>query len=424
MIKTIKYSYNKKSPPYKRFLEGILGVVIVLSVFLGVHTKQAFAYNNYIDDVRFYKADSGSYAGYDLNGYAVVSFHVKTTFTVYTYSDYYSTCYNTTPFYTSNFNNGGLLYLGNACYDNGYTFEAGKVYIIPLTRFYTYIENLHLYGYLYDFLNGSYNWVDGTSLNASDYISNLFGFDIGQVYFEEEPNLFITFPHDNDEIAGAFTIQGSYTVPANGYYDVLEALFSYQSQAGTIGSVRFYQNLSTSSGEVNIPIDGLPANYYALGFLFLNFHDCFEVGDCGGSYMVPFNIHLNIVKDIPPALPSGETPPVAPIYNPLDPTQWYNAHSSDTPSDLYITLTNTFSPLITNLGSNLVAFAGQFTGSQAQEISDNVSNAIITIKSYANNLNSFFNGLPVVQLLTGYILVFLAITIFRLAKGIINLFKI
>jgi len=433
MIKTIKYSYNKISSPYKRFLEGVLGVVIVLGVVLGLSTNKALASNNYIDAIQYYR---------DSNGVPILQFHVKTTFTLSTGSFVYPGIYGQNigfvalpvPQLRDSHHNAFFMipddYTDYHISPNTtFTFQAGSIYKLIASFDGAIWVNSSGNACIKEgacYYNGQ-PWIYTLNPSSGDYlqlyIDGLFN-DPDYYYFTEYPSLNITYPHDNDTIAGAFTIQGSYTVPSNGYYDTLEALLSYQAQSGAIGGVRFYQKLSTSSGEVNIPIDGIPANYYVLGFIFLNYHDCFEIGDCGGGYSPELLIHLNIVKDIPPALPSGETPPVAPIYNPLDPIQWYQSHSSDTPSDLYLTLTNTFSPLITNLGSNLVAFAGQFTGSQAQAISDNVSNAIITIKSYANNLNSFFNGLPVIQLLTGYILVFLAITIFRLAKGIIGLFKI
>lgn len=433
MIKTIKYSYNKKSPPYKRFLEGILGVVIVLGVVLGGFTNKALASNNYVDNITLFKGSDGK---------LWISFRVKTSFNLAgLYSDG-TYCYPvaTNPygglssmFYLSH--NGVLssvIFDFSGLVDYTCAVPSSNIFIAGLTYSLHVINTSAL-----KLSDPSSQYIDASDYTDADYLYN-FGSHFGspysvfnpnfndpdKYYFVQNPSITISYPPNHSEISGAFTIQGSYTIPSNGYYDTLQAVLSYQDQNNTIHFKYFYQNLSTRSGAVNIPITDTPASFYIIFFRFLNSYDYFIKGTSEGSFSPDVYLNITILKDIPPSLPSGETPPVAPIYNPLDPIQWYNAHSSDTPSDLYTTLTNTFSPLITNLGSNLVAFAGQFTGSQAQAISDNVSNAIITIKSYANNLNSFFNGLPVIQLLTGYILVFLAITIFRLAKGIIGLFKI
>jgi hypothetical protein len=412
MIKTINYSDHKISPRLTRFYSVFFSVILVLGLFNGFLVKNALASNNYLNNVLFYIGSDGQ---------ARVSFNVQTSFSFTTNYYYYETFAGVGGDDWLNkygFSVIGVVFIpeDRILQDNTlYSFSAGSHYVCKLS---------YMFGGIFYPLYKSGNLSSGgvhVSLDSNSYIqfnSVYLNLSNDKYYFTEFPSLTITYPHDQDQIAGAFNIQGSYTIPASSTYDTLIANFGYETSEGLINTYRFSQALATSSGSVNIRVSGLSAGEYHLYFYFS--HD----SDIVSAYNPSFFAVLYIVNDIPPELPTGETPPQVPIFNSLDPITYYNQHSSDTPSDLYLNLTSTFSPLITNLGTNLVQFANQFTGSQASAIASSTANSIITIKSYANNLNSFFNGLPVIQLLTGYILVFLAITIFRIAKGIIGLFKI
>ena len=409
--KTTKTSDFKKKPRCRAFYGVIFSVILFLGLFNGFLTKNAFASNNYVDDVKFYGATSGPFSGY-----AVVSFHVKTTFTIYTYDIGCQTNMCKEGLVSSNA--GGSLALGNQCYPNGFVFTAGNNYVFPLVNHYYSGSCGSHWGYRYDV---NWDWVPASTLNSSHYIENLFGYDIGRVYFKQFPILTITYPHDNDEIAGAFYVQGSYTIPASStYYALLAGFFpvgTYDPHNFNRNVGAFNADIAPPSGNFSIPNWQLPAGYYDIHFRFIGIGEQYDAPE----YIS--NIHL--LNDIPPSLPTGETPPTIPVYPETSPEAYHASYCSygTSTTPLFNTLTGAIGGLITNIGQSLADFADRFNLTDAQNTGQQLANSVLLMRSYVATLNSFFGDLPVSQILILYLIVFVLVILFRLIKSLINLIK-
>jgi len=414
------YTSNTKRWSCRSILGVIFGVIIFYGLLSGLSPKKALADNYYIDQIQFYTDPNNG-------NRATLRFHVKTSFNVSTYVrwSYIQVC--EPPLITLNGNSNYSLDLwyikknGVRVFPSipsdmdtcaNLTFEAGYTYEVPLA--YAKQMNYDIFGYYNGYYQQYYSdFVYG--LTASDYITNIFqntdAMDTGTYYLTQLPSLSITYPHDNNEITGAFYVDGTYSVPSISDYSRL--LFWFITP-DNITYPNAYINLSTTTGSFHVLISNLPANDYYLNFVFTG----------NSTYYPPNKILLHIVKDIPEILSTGETTPSSPSFGYISPDDYYTQNSNySTSTGLFNTLTNSIGALIQSVGNSLSAFAGKFSLSDAQQTATMVASSISTIRTYSNNLNSFFGSLPVSQILFLYLIIFVAVVVFRLIKNLVNLIK-
>ena len=435
--KPILYSTQKKDRACRRFYGVVFSLILVFGLFNGFFVKNVLADNNYIDNILFIPRTDDN-AG-------VLQFHVKTTFSLGSSSGYfdenryYQFCAlypdlsagRVYSFYKLNGNLTSLALLetlqnGSVMFPDGYfpsggycgsiTFYAGDTYQIPLSP--DYWDSGTGYGRMWGYWVGCYASQHGhyTTLTNNDYLNTIFGntpaIDTGTYHFHELPKLTITFPHANDEIAGAFYIDGTYTIPSISDYPKLIIWFTTPDN---ITYPNAYKELTTITGTLHEKITNLPAGYYAIRFIFSG----------NLTYETLLQISIHIVNDIPPELPTGETPPIIPAFGYTSPQTYYDLHSNySTSTALFNDLTASVGALLSNVGNSLSTFAGKFTLTDAQNTGTIFGNSISIIRSYTSNLNSFFDNFPVSQILIFYIVIFMAIIVFRLVKNLVNLIKI
>ena len=416
--------------------------ILILCLILGVLMPNVFpvrADNNYFDVLKFYlKKELYKEHYYPL----MLDFYVKTTFTELCQRDS-NGCWCVFNGQTG----GGSKVLGSAylhdtinnfagcanCYyrmwipygsgypatcpaelggSHTYTFSAGNTYSVYISGLY-YIP--------FNFEAKYFYFVKDDQVNQPTGIKMPNGFNDTEIYpYTEEPSLIITYPHDNDEIAGAFNIEGSYTIPASSTYDTLTANFAVELDNGELLVYRYSQSLATTTGAVDIRVAGILQDTYQLYFYFK------DSSNPSVDYSVPdYHYTIKIANFIPPELPTGEMPPNIPVFDYVSCSDYYLANSDyATASAMFVNLCNAVSPLIDNLGNNLVSFADNFSSGEATANASTTANAIVLARGYVSNLNSFFNNLPVAQALGVYIIMFLAVALFRLARSIISLFKL
>jgi hypothetical protein len=385
--KPIKVSGSKKRPRPTRFYALVFSVILVFGLFNGFLVKNAFAYeDNYINDTAYYRDAT--------TGDLIFRFHVKTSFQIEdgTYCHSFDYC----GIYGWWLYNGAIVLNSNPPITSiDYIFQAGTTYYFDLGQICNPRQG--------DAINTDYYGMFAKIIPAYSYID--------LAYFTETPTMTITFPHNNDELTGAFNIQGSYTMPANAFNKL------YVGFEPTLSG--FYQDITGTSGNVLIPVNSLPAGDYTLKFYF------YLTGEFFNAYEVPLSIDIKIVNDIPPALPTGETPPEVPIYPPTAPDTYhadYCAYGTST-TPLFNTLTGAVSGMITSIGDNLATFAGRFSNTDAKDTGEQLASSVLIMRSYVAGLNSFFGELPVGEILILYLIVFVLVILFRVIKGLINLIK-
>jgi len=423
------YTSQQKNGSYRSILGVILGVIIFSGLFSVLFSKKALASNDYIDNIHF---------SINSFGYVVMTFHTKTTFTVQ-YDDlgelwgYKKVCrvhpgvfLLQSQYPPDYYMRGWDWFLPDTmspltfnCQDT--TYQAGQTYeVILFDAYLFYDENFHI-------IPTSF-FIPILGVPNSNTIFTNFGFqseygglippwtDTEIYYFSQTPSISISYPHDNDEIAGAFNIQGTFSIPTGKSADYITISFDPVG-AGYSLLTHFSQYISgQSQGTFSIPVSGIPLGYYDITISFVG-------GDYDGYIGATIhNVHL--VNDIPPVLPSGETTPSSPIFGYISPDIYYSQHSNySTSTGLFNNLTNSVGALIENVGNSLSAFAGKFSLSDAQQTATMVASSISTIRTYSNNLNSFFGSLPVSQILFLYLILFVAVIVFRLIKNLVNLIK-
>jgi hypothetical protein len=395
-------------------------VIIFSGVFSVLFTKKALADNYYIDKIIFFNDNLN-------NGRATLQFHVKTSFNVSTgvHWQYVQVCEPTLITLDDNSNYSlDLWYIKK----NGVrvfpvipsdmdtcaslTLEAGYTYEVPLA--YAKQPNYNFYGYY----NGYYQYYYSDfvyGLTTSDYITNIFqntnAVDNGIYYLTQFPSLSISYPHANDEITGAFYVDGSYSVPSLTDYSRLLVWFTTPDN-NTYPNA--YYDLPATTGNFHILISNLPAGYYYLNFVFTG----------NKTYFYPNKIYIHIVNDIPEILSTGETTPSTPAFGYTAPDIYYVSHSNySTSTALFNELSNSIGALIQSIGNSLSSFAGKFTLTDAQKTATMLAGSVSTIRTYGNNLNSFFGSLPVSEILFLYLIIFIAVIVFRLIKNLVNLIK-
>jgi len=264
--------------------------------------------------------------------------------------------------------------------------------------------------------------IKGSNMDATDTIKNaMLLWNVGVydnsilAYFSETPTLNITFPFENAEISQAFNITGSYTIPENSGITRLIAFF----YAGSLPYpwYSYDQRLDYLSGDVDIRVSGIQADEnYTIEF-------CFVGTGIEAICLDDQNIHISILSAIAPELPeTHETPPE--FFDTIDFDKFYLDFSAyDTPTAMATTLKNAIQPLFTTIGSNLVFFSSNFDQQTAKETGEKTGQAILTIRSYSSNLNTFFNDLPVSEFLLFYLGLLIIVIVFRIIKNLINLIK-
>jgi len=410
----MKYTQGSKIWSYRAIM-ALLITLLLFNCFFSV--KKAEGANVYFDNVEFYHKD----------GDLFLKFFCKTTF--WSSNDYhrkigvfnhYTSAYHRNIYFSSSVSNPltNTDYVSPSPLDCDCTgaynscsclFQAGNVYTINLkyTR-----EEANNYTWTLDNYIKEFGFPDSTHYI---YLKYWVG-DTEYYYFSEKPELTITFPFDGAEIAERFTIQGNYRIPENSTFDKLVAYLGYDIN----GETKFYefnQNIFPPSGIVEIPIFGIPTGDYLVGYYFVNSHD-------EKDYFIPIIWQeIKIIQSIPVELPeTGEIPP--PLFGLYEPIIFYNEFSNyATPTSLYINLTNTIKPIILMIGENLTFFTSKFNQDTAKETGQRVGLAILNVRSYANNLNSFFGDLPVSEVLFFYLVILIVVAVFRFIKNLINLIK-
>jgi len=439
----IFYTSKIKKSSYNAILSVVLILVLASGLFSGLFPKKALADNNYIDDVRFY--------GRAGDNVAMLHFHAKATFSIHSFSGYwnenaywqfcalYTSYYNDTfTYFKLNGNYTSLALLetlqdGQPMFPDGFittghycgdvVFQAGHTYDIPLSPD-TYHSGTG-YGDMWGYYAGGYYWAHDhyTNLTSSDYLDAIFGNtpaqELGTCYiFHGSPVVNISFPSDNQEIAGAFNVEGHYTIPAGSGVDYINVSLNPVNSGYSL-LTHFSQYIAgQDDGDFSIPISGIPAGYYDIILSFIG-------GDYDG-YIISTIHNIHIVNDIAPILPSGETTPNNPNtpFGYTNPDDYYREHSNySTSTAIFNTLSNSVGALIQTIGNSLSDFAGKFSLSDAQNTATMLANSVSTIRSYGDNLNSFFGSLPVSEILFLYLIIFIAVIIFRLIKNLVNLIK-
>lgn len=386
----------------KRKLYG--GVLLILCAFILFSTPYfAKASNNYISNIVF---TSGG------DGYLHLKFFVNTSFSrkgLYGY------------IFDGNLNAGALMLCEQSetqsIYHTTATFTAGQTYDLILTSNDYYCDPAH-YISATGYTTSDYIEYLGAYTNADSWRDNTFDpiwKDTERYFFVEYPTLEITYPLDQAEISTAFEIEGSYTIPAGSDLNKLEAYFGYSENEET-KFYSLYQDISPTSGDVEIRVAGLPIGEYVLGFAFIN------TQDPNDWYNPAIFLDISILADIPVELPDGETPPI--VFDVLDPDDYYSANSDYASSTLlFDNLSGAIKPIILTIGENLTFFSSKFEQSKAKETGEEIASGVLIVRSYANNLNSFFNDLPISQALFFYMLLLVVVAVFRIIKNLINLIK-
>ena len=391
----IKDTQDKKKRAYRAFVGLVFSLILIFGLFLTFPVKTAQGANNYIDDIVFYKNTT--------DGYNHIRFYVKTTFSV-----------------AGNYRLGYIYRPNNTVLDafyfcpNGATYTAGNIYDRAINRssaeggcqVVTYSANILTTEY-YIIFNNAYattpSWTD-----AEKY------------YFSEFPSLTITYPQNNYEIAESFDIQGSYTLPAGSGYNLLMAGFfkagNYDINWNKAVNV-FTISVSEPSGSFdNLRVSNyVPKDIYDIYFRFYG---------AGVSYELPFHIsNINIVSDLPYELPiTGETPLVIPSFTTPSAQKIYEDYSNyDTPTPLFNIITGAIEPISQTIGDNLTFFSSRFNITNAKEAGEKAGDAVLIIRANAGIINSFFNDLPIAEILFLYLSALVVVIVFRIIRLLLKL---
>lgn len=418
-------SHIKIKRPYRAIMLVVIGFLLLSTSFI---PKTAKASNPYISNINFYK---------DSEGFTKLKFFVNTTWTN-KYSLIGVLCYNIS--YTEERSDGkaGAIFdgtnvwgtapffaiapdsafIGNGTCIGNYTWTAGNTYEVYL------ISGASAFSSTYTLEQmKSNNKLDKTNWTTTNYFMLTGGdywtyghyqiptADSEKYYFIEMPTINITYPLDNAEIAEAFYITGSYSVPDLESYSRLYIWLQYEN----LDIYPFVKTLDAVSGTLNERIAGLPAGNYNIRFVFAD--------GTAGLYEIPAKIPISILEAIPPELPETEEPE-SPFFNILDGQIYYSSFSNyPTSTNLYSSLINTIQPVMSAIGNNLNYFGDKFNQDNAKDTGEKTGKAVLLIRSYTNNLNSFFSDLPVSQFLLFYLILLMASIVFRIIRALINLIK-
>ena len=427
----IKHTDNIQKGNSGAFLMIFFSFCILGVAFFGIfgQAKTAQGANNYVDNV---------YIWLDEHYYWRLHFHVKTSFTI-TYESRMLGTPNEMERTWGKMTDIGVGYHSRLGanptndwhqYNNGaFVYEAGKQYDTFLTLLDIYspanaIRMRELYycdesnydcSYSLEYLlnkRGGQGYFDP----PENYTFRLTSFGNPQINDPEEypifliPQLQITYPFDNAEMVEAFNITGTYEQVDLGQYSYLVAYIGDNYNNYYITK----QKLNATSGNVDIKITGIPAGDYTLFFNFVS-------ADNLNAYSPGCALSIKIVDDILFELPiTNEKPPD--FFSLYSASYIYSEHSNyATPTAMFSTLTGAIEPIITTLGDNLTFFTSQFEQSKAKQTGQKIGNAILIVRAYAGNLNSFFNDLPVAEVLFFYLLLLVVVVVFRIIRQAISL---
>ena len=418
----IKDTHNKKKRAYGAFVGLVFSALLIFGLFVAIPAKTAQAENNYISNQKFYS---------DGDDYLRFEFFVNTSFdATYTFSS--PRCYTgfglTNAGQIENHTYGDYGYWSPipseyvdtinrvwVCPDTIINYTAGNTYQVylgmgdaPQPANFCHIARL---GYT------SAMWYPPDCNSSTDipdktttFNHNLWS-DTELYNFLEFPGLTITYPQENYEIADAFYIQGNYTIPDASNFDKLTA---YIGRGIPYYQYSFTQELTEKTGLINLRISGVLVGDYYIEFVFS--------GGGDSPYTANFLIeNISILASIPPELPgTQEIPPD--IFSTLSAQAIYLTYSNySTSTALFGAFSGAIEPLITVIGDNLTFFSSQFSQDTAKDTGEKAGNAVLLIRSYAGNINSFFNDLPISEILFLYLSALVAVVVFRLIRLLIKL---
>ena len=387
----------------------IVWLLFAFILLFGINfvVPEANASNLYTSDIKFYEKDNSYF----------IDFFVNTTFTHY-------------DFMFPTMNSDRTLGFTQNCLSMDYIDPIPENCVLESREFYRHCQfiagntyKINLTGLNDNAFEGCYTksfYISKYGVpNSTHYIQfSYFGYplweDLEEYHFSETPTLNITFPLQNAEISQAFNIIGSYTIPETSGITKLIAFFRPVDLP--YATYSFHQNLTYFSGDVNIRASGIQADDYTIEF-------CFVGLGIEAICLDDQNIDISIVARIPPELPeTQETPPE--VYDPIDADQFYLDFSGyETPTAMYNNLKNAIQPIFTTIGSNLTFFTSRFDSETAKDTGEKTGQAILLVRSYSSNLNTFFNDLPVSEFLFFYLTLLIVVIVFRIIKNLINLIK-
>ena len=407
----MKHTQHTIKTPHRAIVGLLCAFILLFGIGFGIFGENRVeASNVYTSNTKFYEKNDAYFVEFFVNtsftaNYFGAPIFNPTNFIFTTYCDWQNLI---TPAITCDT-------LHNTFYYRDCHFIAGNTYKINLA-------GLTWTGYPYTnkcwtktYYISQYGAPDSSHYIFYGAVNLTFPFnDTENYYFSETPTLDITFPFENAEISEAFYITGSYTIPENSGITKLIAFF--RPVGLPYATYSFQQNLTYLSGAVNIRSSGIQADDYTIEF-------CFVGSGIEAICPVDKYINISILTRIPPELPeTQETPPE--FYDPIDADQFYLDFSDyDTPTALYNNLKNAIQPIFTTIGSNLIFFTSRFDSETAKDTGEKTGEAILLVRSYSSNLNTFFNDLPVSEFLLFYLTLLIVVIVFRIIKNLINLIK-
>lgn len=247
-------------------------------------------------------------------------------------------------------------------------------------------------------------------------------------YLTFQPELDITYPIDETEIAGNFTMRFDYW-NAEGY-DRLMIVFedwdigsscpsptdtNYQQEFDVYFNNRslpyFSSFLETPFGTTTIDIGNLEIGNY-------NCNKCYFLTTTGLiSENLCFGYNLDVLSYIPP-VDFPET------YLPFEEWQTYYSEHSErfaTSTPIFNTMAETFSPVISWFGNTILFFNNYFNPELAGEKGEEIGNSIRTARGYLESIDDFFGGLPISTIFIFYLITTIVVIIYRLIKGILTI---
>lgn len=105
-------------------------------------------------------------------------------------------------------------------------------------------------------------------------------------------------------------------------------------------------------------------------------------------------------------------------------TTYYATHSEfATPTSLITSMVNLTEPILISTGGWLVALESIFDVEEAGEKGDEFGEAIPVARSYLGSFNDFFGGFPISEAFIFFLIIAMAIGIFRIVRNIVALIK-
>ncbi len=401
MKKRVKILTLKKTIIYGSILMLFL---VFLSVAIPDKSYATGISNDYLDNVEFY---------YDATDDLVVKFHAKNSFYLNRGNEYYASF-----FYPQYGIQDYFIYAGEDRTTQAIEPDLVNNEFIAGTNYTIFLKEVGV-------TKSNWEAIMGRAMDQSDSLLSYVGFrNIMSDYsyfatYSEIPIIEITFPNNNDEIAGAFNIQGNYYAPA-GYDSLAISLYPYSLPEGSLIKSKIFP-ITQGQHDFSVEVSGIPAGLYGIYTTFFNDTD-------NTQFSINPNITFNLVNDIPAEIPAyGQNSPlpIPEYFTPQNPDDWYLEHSSfATPTAIFTSFSNSIAPVIQSVSENLYFFSSKFTSTNAKNTGEQLGNAITLVRSYLEVLNGFFNNLPVGQFLLFYLIALIVIIVFRIIRNLINLIKI